>query len=178
MYLAGPGKRCSRSPKAEAGSVRDDAGAFYPSMPNPALLRPCRPFPASCSPGRQSQPTRVVLGIVRLSVRCPCLAAVPFSCPLLGNSPRATSRQPRLPFWPQPARMIRSFDSSYLNFCSRGVGLGSAAKIKPVTGHGKALGSFPVQNNKRRVCPASAPSPVMCFVGCWLEQALPAVKAD
>lgn len=128
------------------------------------------PFPASCSPGRQSQPAHAV------SVLSVCLsgARASLQCPMLGNSPRVTSRQLRLPFQPQPGRTIRSFDSSYLDFCSKGVGLRSAAKIKPVTwhGHGKALGSFPVGNNKRRVCPASAPSQETCFVGCWIEQGL------
>lgn len=71
----------------------------------------CAPFPASCSLGRQSQSMHAVLGIVRLSMQCPCLAAVPFSCPLLGNSPHITSWQPHLAFQLQPARMIRSFDS-------------------------------------------------------------------
>lgn len=165
-------------------------GAATALKPRPALCQMARvaftrlrrtqrspgrvPFPASCSPGRQSQPAHAVSA---LSV-CRCGARASPQCPLLGNPPRVTSRQLRLPFQPQPARMIRSSDSSYLDFCSKGVGLRSAAKIKPVTwhGHGKALGSF--GNNKGRVCPASAPSQETSFVGCWIERGLPAAEAD
>lgn len=65
---------------------------------------------------------------------CPSVRAMPVPCssalllPAVGNSPCVTAWQPRLPFQPQPARRIRSFDSSCLYFCRRGVGLGSAAK--------------------------------------------------
>lgn len=81
-----------------------------------------------------------MLGVVRLSE--PGCSAL-----LMGTSPCVTSS----PLQPQPARVIGSLDSSYLVFCSRGVGLRSAAKIKPVTrhGHSKALGSFPVWNKQR-----------------------------
>lgn len=117
---------------------------------------------------------------------CPSVRVVPVPCssalllPPVGNSPCVTAWQPRLPSQPQPARGIRSFDSSCLDFCHRGVGLGSTAKMKPVTwhGYGKALGSFPVQNNKRRVCPASAPSQGTCSVRRWVERGLPAAEAD
>ena len=87
---------------------------LLPSYTEPSAPLAVPPFLASCSPGQQSQAMHAVLGIVRLSMQCPCLAAVPFSCPLLGNSPHITSRQPHLAFQLQPARMIRSFDSPIL----------------------------------------------------------------
>lgn len=172
MYLTGPGRRCDCGPTAEVGPVRDSAGGFYPATPNAALLCPV-PFPASRSPGQQGHPRAWCSA---LSV-CPCRAAVPFSCPLLGTSPCATSWQPLLPLQPRPARTVRAFGSASRGLCSRGVGLGSAAQMKPVSwqGHGKALGSFPVQNNARGVCRLQS-FPRSVVPGCWTWR-LPAVGA-
>lgn len=168
MYLAGPGRRCGCGPTAEAGSVRDGTGGFYAATPNPVRLCPCplprEPFPSPAGPAR-----------ARGAQRCPSVRAR-FSCPLLGTSPCATSWQPLLPFQPRPARTVRAFASASLGLCSRGVGLGTAAQMKPVTwhGHGKALGSFPVQNT-RGVCLLQC-FPSSAVLGCWTWR-LPAVGA-
>jgi len=157
MYLAGPGRR--------RGSVRDGAGGFPPLRQPSAALAVA---PSRRAVPRPAQPARVCCARC-----CPSVQAVPVpGCsalllPAAGNAPRVTSWQPRLPLQPQPASTVGCLDSSHRSCCSRGAGLGSGARIKPVTwhGHGKALGSFPAW----RVCPASAPSQEPIIAGCGAE---------
>lgn len=143
------------------------------------------PLPLSPSPRAVPQAGRASprAWCSALSV-CPCRAAVPFSCPLLGTSPcshllaapsppPAAAGEDGQSLWP----LVRAFGSASHGLCSRGVGLGSAAQMKPVSwhGHGKALGSFPVQNNARGVCRLQ--SFLRSVVpGCWTWR-LPAVGA-